>query len=97
MTSFDFFPFAVPTYTQQIFLPEDFTTFDTTKAEELKDITREKTFETNIDLKRLEPGKVKNPYSIKELKSIAKSLKIKNASSMNKENLIKFIKLKLKK
>jgi hypothetical protein len=94
-----FFPFSVPTYTDMVDIPQESTQYDTLTLEEDQTIEKEKTIEVDIDMSRLtvKKDKQKIAYSIKELKSIAKFLNIKGAKSMNKENLVKYIKLKIKK
>lgn len=94
-----FFPFSVPTYTDIVQLPQESTRYDTLTLEEGQTIEKEKTVEVDIDMNRLtvRKDKQKIAYSIKELKSIAKFLGIKGANSMNKENLVKYIRLKVKK
>jgi hypothetical protein len=99
MNELPFFPFTIPTYSEKIILPQQNTEYKTLTME--KDITleKEKTIEINIDPKRLTDRKDKQKiaYNIKELKNIAKYLNIKGANTMNKENLVKYIKLKIKK
>lgn len=97
--SLSFFPFSVPTYTELVILPQESTQYDTLTLDEGQVIEKEKTFEVDIDMNRLtvRKDKQKIAYSIKELKSIAKFLKIKGSNNMNKENLVKYIRLKIKK
>ena len=94
-----FFPFSVPKYNEKVVLPVESTMYDTLTLKEEQMVEKEKTIEIDIDMKRLtvRKDKQKIAYSIKELKSIAKFLCIKGASTMNKENLVKYIRLKTKK
>lgn len=99
MTTLDFFPLSYPTGSTLIELPQESTDYKTIEAGSTVVREREETVEIDIDMRRLtnKRDKSKNAYSIKELKNIAKALGIKGASGMNKENLVKYIKLKLKK
>jgi phage-related protein len=94
-----FFPFSVPTHSSMIILPQENTEYSTLTMEADQTIEAEKTLEFDIDMNRLTVNKDKQKiaYSIKELKSIAKYLGIKGANTMNKENLVKYIRLKIKK
>lgn len=99
MTVLDFYPFSYPTGSTVIEFPQELTDYKTIDIGKTIVREKEKTAEVNIDMRKLtnRRDKSKTAYSIKELKNIAKTLDIKGASSMNKENLIKYIKLKLKK
>ena len=99
MDTLDFFPFSYPTGSTLIELPIETTNYNTFEVEDTIVRDKEKTIELNIDMKKLtnKRDKTKTAYSIKELKNIAKTLGINGASGMNKENLVKYIKLKLKK
>lgn len=99
MTTLDFYPLSYPTGSTLIEFPQESTDYKTIEAGATIVREREKTVEINIDVRRLtnKRDKSKTAYSIKELKNIAKALGIKGASGMNKENLVKYIKLKLKK
>lgn len=99
MSELDFFPYCYPTYEGKVILPENSTDYKTVEVEELKKREKDKTVEVNIDMKKLTNKREKSyiSYSVKELKNIARTLGIKGAGSMNKENLIKYIKLKIKK
>jgi len=99
MNTLDFFPYSYPTGSTIIELPHDSTDYKTFEVEDTIVREKERTVEINIDMRKLTDrrDKTKTAYSIKELKNIAKTLGIKGASAMNKENLVKYIKLKLKK
>jgi hypothetical protein len=94
----DFFPYSVPTYSTLIVLPTETTEYMTVTKSDIRQVEKQKTATVDIDIKRLtnRRDRQKFAYSIKELKSIAKNLGIKGSSTMNKENLVKFIKIKIK-
>ena len=97
--SLDFFPYNYPTCEGKVKLPESSTEYKTLEMGEIKKREKDKTVEVNIDMRKLTNKREKSAitYGVKELKNIARTLGIKGSSSMNKENLIKYIKLKLKK
>lgn len=99
MEKLDFFPYCYPTCSGTVELPVEDTLYKTVELEEVKKREKEKTVEVNIDMRKLTNKKEKNniSYSVKDLKNIARTLGIKGSGNMNKENLIKYIKLKLKK
>jgi hypothetical protein len=86
----DFFPFSYPTYSSKIEFPQDISEYGTIESGDIKMREKEKTVELDLDTSTLKDR------SVKELKNIARTLGVKGASGMNKQNLIKFIKLKLK-
>lgn len=99
MSEFPFFPFSFPTHTDMIELPQEITGYKTLTYTDDQTIEKQKTVEIDIDWDRVSVRKDKQNfiYSTKELKKIAKFLGIKGAGSMNKENLVKYIRLKRKK
>ena len=99
MSKLNFFPFCYPTYENIIELPEVETEYKTVELGEVKKREKDKTVEVNIDMRKLTNNREKSyiSYNVKELKNIARTLGIKGSGNMNKENLINYIKLKLKK
>lgn len=99
MSKLDFFPYSYPTSSEKVELPQEETSYKTVEVGDIKKREKDKTIEVNIDMRKLTNNREKNipAYSVKELKNIARSLGVKGSSAMNKENLIKYIKIKLKK
>lgn len=95
---FDFHPYNKPSLKGKIILPENNKTYYKEyynknyylEGEDFKDI--------DIDLEKLSGGRSVNEssYSLEELKDFAKQLNIDKFSTMNKKDLVKNIKLKLK-
>lgn len=89
-----FFPLKEPTYKGVIDLPNANTKYYKHYAykhyiyNEHEDDIVEKLTSEDVDI---------NKYNLSELKDIAEKLKIPNFNKMNKPDLIKFIKLKIKK
>ena len=95
---FDFHPYNKPSMKGKIILPEDNRKFAKKYSSKKYYIETEEFKDIDINLEKLSGGRSidEDSYNLEELKDFAKQLNIDKFSTMNKKDLVKNIKLKLK-